>query len=122
MTGEEMERAIEFLLRNQAKHDAQIAELRESITELRESITELRGQVAETNRIVQLNSETQTEFIRFETAHLEAQREINESLRAGIRELAAGQKRTDSRIDRLADTVEKFISGRGSNNGEDGGR
>lgn len=90
MTAEEMERAIDFLLKSQAT---------------------LEGQVAETNRIVQLHAGTQTEFIQVMTGHVEAQREINASTRDAIRELVTSQTRTDARLDRLAEAVERFISG-----------
>ena len=94
MTGEEMERAIEFLLQGQAKHDARIGELRE--------------QVAETNRIVRLHAETQTEFIQVVTRSIEAQGEVNATMRAAL-------ARTDERLDRLEAVVEKLISGRNGN-------
>jgi len=103
MTAEEMERAIGFLLESQARHDAQIGGLREM--------------VAETNRVVQLHAETQTEFIQAVTGHMESQREINASMRDAIRELVGSQSRTDARLDRLAATVERFIEGRGGNPG-----
>jgi hypothetical protein len=83
MTGEEMERAIEFLLQSQAS---------------------LESQVAETNRIVRLQAETQTEFIQIVTRHIEAQGEINASLRAAV-------SHTDERLDRLEALVERYIEG-----------
>jgi hypothetical protein len=96
MTGEEMERAIEFLLQSQANLDAQIAE---------------------TNRVVQLNAETQTEFIQIVTRHIEAQGEINASLRASVRELTSAQLRsgeqankTDERLDRIAAMLDRHIA------------
>lgn len=87
MTGEEMERAIEFLLQSQASLDSQ---------------------VAETNRIVRLHAETQTEFIQIVTRHIEAQGEINASLRAAV-------SRTDERLDRLEALVERYIEGATAN-------
>jgi hypothetical protein len=92
MTTEEMERAIEFLLQSQAKHDAQIAELRE--------------QVAETNRIVQM--------------HAESQSQLNETLTKTVAALADSHQRaearsntrhneTDARLDRLTAAVEKLV-------------
>jgi hypothetical protein len=85
MTSEEMERAIEFLLRSQAKHDAQIAELRE--------------QVAETNRIVQMSTESQSQ--------------LNEMLTKAITDLAVSQRQTDARLNQLAGVVEKLVEGQG---------
>jgi len=85
MTGEEMERAIEFLLGSQAN---------------------LEAQVAETNRAIRLHAETQTEFMQIVTRHIEMQGEINASLRAAV-------SRTDERLDRLETLVERYIEGRG---------
>jgi chromosome segregation ATPase len=127
MTGEEMERAIEFLLQSQANFDARLEQT--------------NRQVAETSRQLQIYTETQREFIQIVTRHIEAQAEINSSLRGSdrklksaqreltasqaeinssvrdsIRELAASQLRTDERLDRLAATVERFITeGRNGN-------
>lgn len=89
MTPEEMERAIDFLVKSQAKHDTQIGELREAI--------------AETNRIVQLNAETVTEFIQAVTGYMSRQGEVNGTLARAI-------NATDARLDRLAATVERYIS------------
>ena len=77
MTGDEMERAIEFLLQSQAS---------------------LEAQIAETNKIVQLNAETQTAFIQIVTRHIEAQGEINASLRASIKQNEVSIKQADARI------------------------
>lgn len=75
MTGEEMERAIDFLLKSQAT---------------------LEGQIAETNRVVQMLAVSQAEF--------------NETLTRAVTELAAAQKQTGARVDRLAEAVERFIA------------
>jgi uncharacterized coiled-coil protein SlyX len=80
MSNEEVERAIGFLLESQAKHDAQIGELREA--------------VAETNRTVQM--------------HAESQLQLNETLTTAITALADSQSRTDERLTRLAGLVEKL--------------
>ncbi len=85
MTGEEMERAIEFLLQSQAN---------------------LESHLVETNRIIQLHAETQTQFMQIVTRHIEAQGEINASLRAAV-------SRTDERLERLEALVERYIEGRG---------
>ena len=92
MTGEEMERAIEFLLQGQANHQMRLDELTE--------------QLAETNKIVRLQAETQTSFIQIATRHIEAQGEVNASLRAAI-------FHTNERLDRLEAVVERYIVGRG---------
>jgi chromosome segregation ATPase len=131
MTGDEMERAIDFLLQGQANHEARLGELTE--------------QIAETNRIVRLNAETQTQFIQLVTRHIEAQGEINASLRASISQAVvrinqadvkikqadvkikqadtrinqADVKitRTDTRLDRLEALVERYLEGRSNGQG-----
>ncbi|HKP73098.1 MAG TPA: hypothetical protein VJT82_09195 [Pyrinomonadaceae bacterium] len=120
MTGEEMERAIEFLLQGQAKHDAQLGELTDRVNQLTQ-------QVAETNRIVQLHAETQSEFIQIVTNSFErlasaqasadkkiaeAQTQIAETNArsdARIAEMNARAAETDARLDRIASLMERHI-------------
>lgn len=134
MTGQEMERAIEFLLQSQAKNDAQIGVLTERVDQLTQDL-------AETNRLIQLHAETQTEFIQVVTRSLAALNDavvrVNakvdaadasakarfDALDARAREWAdaadaadararARAEATDARLDRLAATVERIITGR----------
>jgi phosphoribosylanthranilate isomerase len=110
MTGDEMDRAIEFLLQGQAKHEARLGELTDKVNQLTE-------QVIETNRIVQFHAETQTSFIQIVRQHIEAQVEINASLRVSINQADARITRTDTRIDRLEALVERYIEGRSNGQG-----
>ena len=95
MTGEEMERAIEFLLKSQADFDARIAATNERLDRT-------DAQVQQTNRIVQLQAETQSQFIEIVTqatanlaeAQTRTERTVNE---------------TNARLDRLAALVERHI-------------
>lgn len=89
MTGEEMERAIEFLLQGQAK---------------------LEGQIAETGRQLQSYAETQTAFIQIVTRQIEAQGEINASLRASLTRHDERLNQTDERLDRLAGLIEQHVT------------
>ena len=109
MTGEDMERAIEFLFQSQANHEARLGQLTDNVKELSQ-------QIAETNKIVQLNAETQTAFIQIVTRHIEAQGEINASLRAAIKQNDVSINRTDTRLDRLEALVERYIEGREGRN------
>ena len=77
MTGEEMERAIEFVLQSQAR---------------------LEGQIAETNRVVQLHAETQIEFIGTVTRGLEG-------LTAAQAQTDARLDRLVATVERLAERV-----------------
>lgn len=96
MTGEEVERSIGFLLKNQATLEAQLERT--------------SRQIEETNKRLEMYAETQTEFIQIVTRHIEAQGEINLSLRGAVRELTTSQTSTDARLERLAETVERFIT------------
>ncbi len=97
MTAEEMERAIGFLLESQARHDAQIGELRESVTEL-------RGAVAEVNSVIREQSASQSQ--------------LNESMTAAITRLADSQAETQAqmremngRLNALIGVVERLATG-----------
>ncbi|HZB43795.1 MAG TPA: hypothetical protein VE360_01055 [Pyrinomonadaceae bacterium] len=93
MTGEEMERAIEFILQNQATLEEHVKQAEERIEQVNRNLSE---QIAETNKIMQMHADTQTEFIKIVTK--------------AIGDLAEAQQRTDDRVNRLAATVERFIS------------
>lgn len=118
MTGEEMQRALEFLANNQADLEAQV-------TEIGRQVAETNRQLAETNRQLQAHAETQTQFMGFVKQHIEAQGEINAAMRATDRRLAEAVARmaeavtnvgeavanvgergaqTDARLDRLAES------------------
>lgn len=106
MTGEELDRAIEFLLQSQAKNDAQIGVLTERVGDLTQRFDQLTQQVTETSRLMQFHAETQTEFIQVVTRSLEA---LHDAV-VGVNVKADA---TDARLDRLAATVERIITGRG---------
>ena len=74
MTGEEMERAIEFLLQNQAT--------------LEERVTDL-------SRIMQMQAESQGQ--------------LNQTLTTAIITLAEAQSKTEAKVDRLTNVVEKLV-------------
>jgi peptidoglycan hydrolase CwlO-like protein len=92
MTTEEIERAIEILLDNQAKHDAQIGELRD--------------QVAETNRTVQMLADSQSQFNEMMT------KVVTDLAESHARSLARHDA-TDARIDRLVAVVERLAGSQG---------
>jgi methyl-accepting chemotaxis protein len=100
MTGEEMERAIEFLLKNQAGFDVKLDRLTEEVTEM--------------SKQVRLHAETQTEFIKVVTRHTEDQARINEEQRRTNAEFRATQTRLAEGLLSLATTVQRFIGERDS--------
>jgi hypothetical protein len=89
MTGEEMERAIDFLLKSQANLEARIEQVNEN----------LGARIGETNRQLGDYANMQTTLIQVVTRTFEAQAAIN--------------KRTDERLNALILTVEKLASERG---------
>lgn len=92
MTGEEMERAIEFLLQNQASLESRF-EARMVAAEARQDRTD--QQIAETNRQLQTYAETQSEFIGIMSRNVDA--------------LTTAQAQTDARLNKLIGLFEQHI-------------
>src|SRR2546423_4940332 len=97
MTGEEMERAIEFLLQGQANFevrltafDTRLDRLTERVDQLTVKVDQLAGEVREMRQQLQLHVETQSEFIKVVTSHIEAQSRFNDDFRATQTRLAEG--------------------------------
>jgi polyhydroxyalkanoate synthesis regulator phasin len=80
MTGEEMERAIEFLLKSQANFEAQLTA---------------------TSKQVEVLAQTHAEFTHFTRSNIEALTEHTRSLRETVRALTIKQARTDDRLSDL---------------------
>lgn len=81
MTGDEMERAIEFLLQSQAT--------------LEERVTQTQEQLGELNNIIRMQSESQGE--------------LNQTLARTLTALVDAQAKTGEKVDRLAGVVEKLV-------------
>jgi ABC-type transporter Mla subunit MlaD len=81
MTGEEMERAIEFLLQNQAT--------------LEERVEQTQAQLAELTNVVRMQADSQGQF--------------NQTVTTAITALAEAQGKTEAKVDRLADIVGKLV-------------
>jgi replication fork clamp-binding protein CrfC len=67
MTGEEMERAIEFLLENQAKNTSDMAILKESVDKLVQAMAEERRERRREIAAYRRETREQLEAYRFET-------------------------------------------------------
>jgi len=87
MTNEEMERGIEFLLKHQADFEARLAQT--------------EAQMAQTSKQIEVMALTHTEFAKFVRSNLEAQGELNQSLRETVRALTVAQARTYERLNEL---------------------
>ena len=88
MTGEEMERAIEFLLQNQATLEQRVEQTQGQLGQVAESIAEL-------NRVVRMQADSQGQ--------------LNQTLTTAITTLADAQSKTEAKVDRLAGVVEKLV-------------
>jgi chromosome segregation ATPase len=105
VTGDEFERAIDFILKSQANLEARIEEadrrlgarIEEVDRRLGARIEETNRQLAETNRQLGEYANMQTKLIQVVTSTFEAQAVIN--------------KRTDEKLNALIDTVNKMLSG-----------
>jgi hypothetical protein len=105
MTGEEMERAIEFLLQGQANFETRL-------TTFEMRLERLTDEVRETNERLRIHAETQTEFIKVVTRHIEEQTRINEAQARINAEFRATQTRIANALDSLATSVNRFMEGR----------
>jgi vacuolar-type H+-ATPase subunit I/STV1 len=110
MTGEEMERAIDFLLKSQANLEARIEEVDQRLGARIEEVNRILSaqvektnrQLAETNRQLGEYASMQTMLIQVVTRTFESQAVINQ--------------RTDEKLNVLIDTVNRMLSGgQGSN-------
>jgi vacuolar-type H+-ATPase subunit I/STV1 len=102
MTGEEMERAIEFLLQSQASFEARMSVFEahqrrtdEQIAETGRQLAEMSRQLTETSHQLATYAQTQSEFIRSTTE--------------SITGLAEAQTRTDAKLDKLIGLFEQHI-------------
>jgi len=75
MTGDELERAIDFLLKSQATSEARIEQTSEQIANTNEQLRQLSERLDSF-------ADTQANLIRVLTKHIETEDRINESLRA----------------------------------------
>ncbi len=118
MTNEEMDRAIDFVLKSQASLDARIERTNEQLAELSKHLSEFADTQAGIMRVMtrtfeaqaQINdslraalTDTQTGFVQVMTRTSEAQAQINDSLHMALSELATRQSRTEEALTRLAD-------------------
>ncbi len=110
MSGEEMERAIEIILNNQANYEIQFERTNRQIEQTNQqlaALAEKQSALATTQSVLTRShatlAETQNEFMQVVTRFIETQSEVNASLRSS-------QTRTDDRLDSLINIVERFIS------------
>jgi ABC-type transporter Mla subunit MlaD len=98
MTGEEMERAIEFLLQNQATLEQRVEQTQTQIAETQRQLGQAVEAVSELNRVVRMQADSQGQ--------------LNQTLTTAITALAEAQQKTEAKMDRLAGLVERLAEGR----------
>lgn len=103
MTGDEMQRAIEFLLKNQANFETRFERFEMQAEET-------NRQIAQTNQVVEALAETQTVFAQTVIGYVTAQNDLNASVDKKLAELAEAQQRTQREISDLAKAVNNFIN------------
>ena len=125
MNGEEMQRAIEFLLEHQAtleqrieQTNAQLAQTNEQLAQTNEQLAQTNAQLGELSRQVGALSdqvsayaETQSEFIEIATRSIEALTAAQLRTERAVVQLAKRQDETDARLDRLTVLIERFVTG-----------
>lgn len=101
MTNDQVERAIEALLNNQATFESQLAQTNKNVALVSQQIVETSKQIEQTNKRLEMHAETQTQFMQIVLKHIEAQGEATASVRDSIGNLTA--------------TVDRYITARGNN-------
>ena len=98
MTGEELERAIDFLLKSQANLEARIEQVNANLGARIEEVDRRLGtQVEETRKLLGEHSQMQTTLVQVVTSTFTAQADFN--------------RRTDEKLSALLDTVNRMLSG-----------
>jgi chromosome segregation ATPase len=98
MTGEEMERAIDFLLKSQANLEARIEQVNTNLGASIEEVNRNSGvRIEETNKLLGEYTKMQMTLVQVVTRTFEVQADFN--------------RRTDQKLNALIDTVNKMLSG-----------
>jgi chromosome segregation ATPase len=112
MTGEEMERAIEFLLQSQANFEGRMTAFDERLAAFDTRLERMQQQLSETNQQLQSFADTQAQLIQTVTRFIAGQERTNAELRAAqlrtaeaLRLLAAAQTRTDERLSQTNESL-----------------
>ena len=86
MTNEELERAIDFLLKSGARCDARIEQTNEQLARLSEKVDRISEDVAQLSARQDSYADTQAHITQVMMQTFEREAEINKSLRDDIRE------------------------------------
>jgi archaellum component FlaC len=102
MTNEEMERAIEFLLKNQANFEARLEQTIERLDQTIEQVNQTSSQLG-------MVIETQNEFMQVVLQHITAQGEINASVRDSLRHLNGRVDNLEVQLGTVIETQNGFM-------------
>ena len=116
MNSDEIQSAIEFLLKSQANFEVQLEKVNQQsertnqqsertsqqLERTNQQLEETNQQLEETNQRISLLAETQTEFIQTVLRHVEDQRAINADMRQTTRDLSKAQEITKHELAELA--------------------
>ena len=124
MTGEEMERTIEFLLQSQANSEARLSRLEGAV----ERLTESHGQLAESHdRLTAAQGRSQEQidqlqqgFVRFQDGMEELRQQVAHVAKIAEIALETSLRASDG-VDALAKLVGGLIEGRGGGSINQGG-
>ena len=94
MTPEEMQRTMQFLLENQAAHDARLAEIETTLGKLSR----------ETSALASTQREMQSEF----REGLQTILRVSEQTMSAVRQVAEAEARTIRRVNDLEDRVDRL--------------
>ena len=94
MTNDEMERAMDFILKSQARAEARIEQAEERQARTDEQLARTDEQLRQLAVRMDALADTQTNFLQAVTRHIEEQGRVNESLRA-----------TDATLARLSESL-----------------
>ncbi len=98
MTGEELERAIDFLLKSQANLEARIEEVDQRLgARIEETDRRLSAQIEESRKLFDEYQRMQTTLVQVVTRTFAEQADFN--------------RRTDEKLNVLIDTVNRMLSG-----------
>jgi methyl-accepting chemotaxis protein len=100
MTSEEMERAIEILLNNQARYELQLEQTNQQLQQTNKNLQQTNENLQHTNRLVNALTESvgmvaqsHREFMQVMLQYMQSQDETNKTFREAIRELSSTLKR-----------------------------
>jgi chromosome segregation ATPase len=109
MTGDEMERAIEFLLQNQARLEERGAQTQQQLSQTQQQLSQTQEQLGQTQEQLGQTQQQLGELNRIVQMQATSQGELNQMLTRAITTLAEAQVRTEAKVDKLAGVVEKLV-------------